>query len=129
MAPLFNMAPVVQAMATGTYTVVRRALDTVSNGVVVDGATTAQDVRASIQPEGGAQVRSPGGTWAPRLIMVFAVGLSSAFCTTKTTSAPRKADRITYLGLTYEAVEAFDWQEAGGFSQALFEQVDAAVQA
>lgn len=130
---LLDVSDVVDALGTGTYTVIRRTPGVVdSDGKVLPPSETTVTISAVVLPEPSLaddEQRHMAGGWSTDRIMVFAkpqAGLSSAFTATET---GRLADRIVYQGKTYEVTDTLDWEESGGYYQARFGIVDLNVEA
>jgi hypothetical protein len=129
---LLDVSDVVEALGTGSYTVIRRAPGAVdTDGKVLPPVESTVTISAVVLPEPSLaddEQRHMAGGWSTDRIMVFAkpqVGLDTSFTATET---GKLADRIIYQGKTYEVTDTLDWEESGGYYQARFGIVDLSVE-
>ena len=91
-----------------TYTATRRAAYTVTDGRAVPGASTAFDVRASVQPVPG-RVRETLPEGIRQTVQFVAYTKAALRGPDQLTGLP--ADRLTVMGEEYEVADVQPWPD------------------
>lgn len=106
-----DVSGVIASLASGTYTVTRTAAAGIVKGRATPGATTTISIVASIQPVTGKDLkRLPEGLRTEDLI----AGWTSTELRTAAVAGVY-ADKITYLGGSYEVQKVESWDETGNY--------------
>lgn len=107
---LFDLSDAIAELASGTYTVTRRAAPTNVNGYAVPGATSTFTIKASIQP-------APGR--ALDLLPEGYRGRGGQLCYTatalRTAQSGQVPDLVSVDGVQHEAVELGTWEALGNY--------------
>lgn len=107
-----TLAFVIADLATGSYTVTRRAADTYdANGVRVLGATSTFAVVACVQPVLGRELQ--------RLPEARRTREAKALWTQTALQAQPVADRVTIDGEAYEVDSVQRWADSGDYYKAI----------
>lgn len=108
--PLFDLSDAIAELASGTYTVTRRAAPTNVNGYAVPGASSTFTITASIQP-------APGK--ALDLLPEGYRGRGGQLCYTstplRTAQSGQVPDLVNVDGVQHEAVELATWEALGNY--------------
>lgn len=103
----------IASLGTGTYSVSRSSVGTLTNGVVVpDPSPTTLSIEAAIQPASGRQLqRLPEGKRNSESIGIW----TTTALRTADVAAGVEADVVTYKGAQYQVENVRDWMDSGGF--------------
>lgn len=116
-----DLSGVIMALATGTYTVTRRAAGSVSGGIYAPGSSSTLSVKALVQPgEPEHLERLPEGTRLDDVKVVFSS--SPLYTQNEATGAP--ADLLSIDGKSYEVEAVRDFVATGAFVQAIARRAD-----
>lgn len=108
-----DIAQLMAAFVTGTYTVTRRARGRLVHGKITDGATTTVLITASVSPASGKDLlRLPEGRRTNESRVVFTTTeLYTGGQVGSETQATYQADRILIDGKDYEVSHVETWRD------------------
>lgn len=113
-----DLSDVIEALATGDYTVTRSAATTFSQGRRVAGASSTFEVRAVVYPvTGRALDRLPEGLRSHETIAVVTQ------TELRSLDATKEPDLVTYQGAQYQVAILERWKPSGNFHRALCTRV------
>jgi hypothetical protein len=113
-----DVSDVIDALATGIYTVSRPGQTTYLNGRRQPPTTTSFDIRAAVQPATGRQLdRLPEGLRTHEAIAIW------TRTELRTENANGEPDVISVGGFDYQIDAVNRWQPSGGYFMALATRV------
>lgn len=121
MSGLVDMGGAIASFQTGSYTVTRTGMPTVSGGISTPGSTSTFDISASIQPATPEHIqRMPEGARVDDVLVLYTT--AEVRSQDEATGAP--PDRVSVNGRTYELTSVRNFAGLGGFLEVLGQRVD-----
>jgi hypothetical protein len=117
---ILDAARVIKSLATGTYTVTRRAAATYVDGEAVPGATSTFTVVGVETPASGRDLlRLPEGRRSTKTRMFY----TASMLLVGAQAGAYEADQIEIDGDVWEVQKAGAWKAAAGYCEAIVQRV------